>query len=126
MEHVSVLRQEERVRLDPDRLQQLYEQLGEAEAEDVVCRAMEEVAVRLSHTERLYRQERMRDMRKSASSLIAISEQIGMNALATVARDVTRCIDNGDIVALGATLARLLRVGERSLTAIWDLQDVTV
>lgn len=111
--------------LDPDRLQQLYEQLGDAEAEDVVCRAMEEVAVRLSHTERLYRQERMRDMRKSANSLIAISEQIGMNALAQVARDVTRCIDIGDIVALGATLARLLRVGERSLTAIWDLQDVS-
>ncbi|WP_193079643.1 hypothetical protein [Pseudooceanicola spongiae] len=126
MEHVLVLAQQEVVRLDPDRLEALYLQLGESGAEDVVCRAMEEVAVRLSHTERLYRQDRMGDMRKSARSLVAIADQIGMNALARVSGDVTRCIDTGDPVALAATLARLLRVGERSLTAVWDLQDVTV
>tara|TARA_R110000737_G_scaffold13613_1_gene29474 strand:- start:199 stop:579 length:381 start_codon:yes stop_codon:yes gene_type:complete len=126
VEHVLVLAQQEVVRLDPDRLEALYLQLGESGAEDVVCRAMEEVAVRLSHTERLYRQDRMGDMRKSARSLVAIADQIGMNALARVSGDVTRCIDAGDPVALAATLARLLRVGERSLTAVWDLQDVTV
>jgi hypothetical protein len=126
VEHVLVLAQQEVVRLDPDRLEALYLQLGESGAEDVVCRAMEEVAVRLSHTERLYRQDRMGDMRKSARSLVAIADQIGMNALARVSGDVTRCIDTGDPVALAATLARLLRVGERSLTAVWDLQDVTV
>lgn len=126
MDQIQVLTQEERVRLDPDRLRELYVRLGDAGAEDVVCRAMEEIAVRLSHTERLYRQERLRDMRKSARSLVAISEQVGMSALATVAEDVKACIDNADAVALAATLARLLRVGERSLTAIWDLQDVTI
>ncbi len=126
LEQVVMLAQKEKVRLDPDRLGELYAQLGQAGAEDVVCRAMEELAVRLSHTERLYRQELMGDMRKSARSLVAISEQIGMHMLARVAMDVTRCIDEGDGTALAATLSRLLRIGEQSLTAIWDLQDLSI
>ena len=72
----------ENVIVDQDRLGALYAQLGEAGAEDVVCRALEELA------------------------------------------DVSHCIDRRDITALAATLSRLIRVGERSLTAIWDLQDI--
>jgi len=126
LEQVTLLQQKEVVGLDADRLEELYSQLGEAGAEDVVCRALEELAARLSHTERCYREIRITDMRKSARSLIAISEQIGMLKLAQVAGDVTRCIDESDRVALAATLARLLRIGERSLSEIWDLQDLSI
>jgi hypothetical protein len=126
VEQVTLLEQQEAVRLDSGRLEQLYAQLGEASAEDVVCRALEEVAVRLSHTERCHREGRLLEMRKSARSLIAIAEQIGMGTLARVARDVTWCIDESDHVALAATLARLLPIGERSLHEIWDLQDYSI
>jgi hypothetical protein len=126
VKQVTLLEQSERVSLDSDRLQQLYLQLGEAGAEDVVCRALEELAVRLSHTERCHREARWREMRKSARSLIAIAEQIGLGTLARVAQDVTVCIDDHDHVALAATLARLLRTGERSLHEIWDLQDYSI
>jgi len=126
VEQIITLAQNEIVRLDSDRLGELYAQLGEAGAEDVVCRAMEELAVRLSHSERLFRQDEMPDLRKSARSLVAIAEQIGMHSVARVAQDVTQCIDDGDRVAVAATLARLLRIGERSLTAIWDLQDLSI
>ena len=47
-----------------------------------------------------------------------------MGGLARVARDVTQCLDRGDGIAVAATLSRLIRVGERSLTAVWDLHDV--
>ena len=123
---MTLLKQHETVRLDSRRLEDLFLQLGEASAEDVVCRALEEVAARLSHTERCYREHRFDDMRKSARSLIAISEQIGMQLLADVARDVTRCVDLDDGIALAATLSRLLRIGEGSLSEIWDLQDLTI
>ena len=116
----------ETVRLDVRRLEQLYKQLGEAGAEDVVCRALEELAVRLSHTERCFRRDKVQDMRKSACSLIAIAEQVGMYTLARVARDVTRCIDLHDKVAIAATLSRLLRIGETSLHEIWDMPDYSV
>ncbi len=123
---MTLLQQSEPVRLDPDRLEQLYLQLGEIGAENVVCRALEELAARLSFTERCYREDQVEDLRKSARSLVAISEQIGMQSLARVAQDVTRCIDNSDWTALAATLARLLRIGERSLNEIWDFQDMTI
>ena len=126
LEHVTLLKQREIIQLDANRLEELFVQLGETNAEDVVCRALEELAARLSHTERCYRENRFDDMRKSARSLIAISEQIGMQKLAEVARDVTRCIDIDDETAISATLARLLRIGEGSLSEIWDLQDLTI
>jgi len=122
---ICQLVQDEPANLDHDRLGTLYSQLGALGAEDVVRRAMEELALRLSHAESLYRQNEMPDLRKSVRSLVAISEQIGMQKLARVANDVSTSIDQGDEVALSSTLARLLRVGERSLTAIWDMQDMS-
>ncbi|SFU02622.1 hypothetical protein [Sedimentitalea nanhaiensis] len=123
---VATLVQTETVRLNQDQLAALYQQLGHTGAEDVVCRAIEELAVRLSHCERLWREKDNAALRKSARSLIAISEQIGMNTLARVAGDVTGAVDAGDSAAVAATLFRLIRIGERSLTAVWDLQDLSV
>ncbi|WP_324753718.1 hypothetical protein [Roseovarius sp. Pro17] len=121
-----MLKQKEVVRLNPDRLEELYAQLGEAGAEDVVCRALEELAVRLSHTERCHREGRLADMRKSARSLVAIADQIGMQALARVAGDVAISADNNDVVAIAATLSRLLRIGDSSLSEVWEMQDLSI
>lgn len=118
--------QTENVRLNPDKLGELYAQLGEAGTEDVICRAIEELAVRLTHCERLWRQNNVPDLRKNARSLIAIADQIGMSAMSSIARDVTVAIDNEDPPAVAAILFRLLRVGERSLTAVWDQHDLSV
>lgn len=117
--------QTEQVRLDPDRLEGLYQQLGERTAEDIVCRAIEELAVRLTQCERMWRDEKMAPLAKNARSIIAIADQVGMTALARVASDVSDTAKAGDVVATGATLFRLVRIGERSLTAVWDSQDLT-
>ena len=118
--------QDEPVSIDHDQLGTLYAQLGALGAEDVVRRAMEELALRLSHAEKQYRQNNRSDLRKGVRSLTKIAEQIGMNKLSRVAEDVSKAIDQCDDVAIAATLARLLRVGERSLAAIWDLQDMSI
>lgn len=123
MDQVAVLERQEHVRLDTDRLSQLVGELGPAEAEELVSRSMEELAVRLSFTERQFRQGKRREMRKSARALVGIADRIGMHTLARVAGDVIACTDRADETALAAVLARLIRIGERSLTAIWDLQD---
>lgn len=126
VDKIVTLEQKESVRLDPDRLNGLCRQLGDTNAVDVLCRTVEELAVRLSHCERLWRQRDWAGLRKCAKSLIAISEQVGMTALARVSGDVVRTVDAGDAVATGATLSRLIRVGERSLTAVWDQQDLSI
>ncbi|SEK54106.1 hypothetical protein SAMN05421666_1059 [Roseovarius nanhaiticus] len=123
---VTMLVQKEVVRLNASRLEELYAQLGEAGAEDVVCRALEELALRLSHTERCYREGRTGDMRKSARSLVAIADQIGMQALSRVAADVTIAADRCDHVAIAATLSRLLRIGDCSLSEVWEMQDLSI
>ncbi|MEP5731549.1 MAG: hypothetical protein ABJL67_19495 [Sulfitobacter sp.] len=115
----------ETIVVDQDRLGALYSQLGEAGAEDVVCRALEELALRLSHCETLYNEQCWQDLRKNTRSLIAIADQIGMSALSQVAGDVTYSIDRKDTVAVAATLSRLLRVGERSLSAVWNIPDLS-
>lgn len=126
MVDICVLRQREIVRLDPDRLEELVEQLGSVGAENVVCRAMEELAVRLTHLEKVFRDEDWSALRKGARALSAIADQVGMCGLARVAGHVVDCVDSGNAVSRAATVARLMRVGEHSLTAVWDLQDVTV
>ena len=126
MTNVKQIRLAEPVKVDHDRLDSLYADMDPVNAEDVVCRAMEELALRMSHCDRLFRANDMDGLRKSSRSLIAIAEQIGMNVLAQVARDVVACTETRDHVALAATLGRLMRTGEGSLTAIWELQDITI
>ncbi|MFY2824238.1 hypothetical protein [Ruegeria sp. MALMAid1280] len=126
VEKILTLEHKETVRLDLDQLSGLYRQLGDKNALDVLCRTVEELAVRLSNCERFWRQRDWAGLRKCARSLVAIADQIGMVALARVAGDVAQTVDTGDAVATGATLSRLIRVGEKSLTVIWDQQDLSV
>lgn len=124
--HVMHLRPREMVAVDQERLSALYAQLGVPGAENVVCRAMEDLALRLSHCDTLYRKSDWTELRKTVRCLIAIADQVGMQMLSQIAADVTGCIDREDRVALAATLSRLLRVGERSLAAIWDVGDLNL
>lgn len=126
MTEPAILLHEEVVRLDPDRIGALYNQLGDVGAENVVCRAMEELAIRMSDLPPLLRKNDLTQLAKIARSLVGIAEQIGMMTLARVARDVATCAHNGDLAALGATMARLSRIGDRSLAAVWDMQDMSV
>lgn len=126
MTNITQLRLAETVKVNHDRLDALYREMDPINAEDVVCRAMEELALRMAHCDRLYRAGNLDGLHKSSKSLIAIADQIGMDVMAQVARDVAACAQTGDPVALAATLSRLLRTGEGSLTAIWDLQDITI
>lgn len=116
----------ERPGLDPAQIETLRRDLGPHAAEDVVCRAMEELAQRMCQLQDQAASGPREDLYKGVRSLAAIAEQIGMSSLTRVAHDVMACIELGDSVAEAATLARLARIGERSLTALWDLNEFTV
>jgi len=102
MKQVTMLAMSEPAQLDAEKLEQLYEELGDSAAEDVVCRAMEELAVKLAQTDRLYRSGQIAEMRKTVRSMGAIAGQIGMGTLARVAGDVLACVDANDGTALAA------------------------
>ena len=126
MDHIVNIRVTEQIQLDQVRLSALYSQLGETGAGNVISRAMEELAVRLAQCDTIWRARNLVQLRKHARSLIAISDQIGMHKLAQVAGDVTACLDNKDDVAVAATLSRMLRIGERSLSAVWSMEDLSL
>ena len=126
MSVLAVLRHEEGVRLDPDPLVALYSELGENGAERVICRAMEELASRLSEMMRHADEGRPEALICSARLLGKVAGQIGMATLVRVAADVVRTAETADLTAQAATLARLVRIGDRSLTAVWDLRDMTI
>ena len=126
MADMAALRHEEGVRLDPDRLMALYEDLGEAGAENVVTRAMEELAFRMSDMQEEFRTGDMETFARNARSLARVAGQVGMVTLARVSRDVAECAALGDMVAVAATWARLGRISDRSLVAAWDIQDMSV
>ncbi|WP_039002457.1 hypothetical protein [Falsihalocynthiibacter arcticus] len=125
MEAVN-LRPDENVRLNPSRLTELFVQLGNRGAEDVVRRAMEELAVRLADIETAYWQGEFSKVSKGSRGLIAIADQIGLNGLAQVARHVAATASRNDPTAIAATVSRLVRMGDKSLTAVWDAQNMTL
>lgn len=120
------LKYEEPVRLDRDQLEVLYQSLGPVGADMVVNQALEELASTLARAAKQYRDGRIGDLRGALRALIQLARQVGMTLLARVARDVLDLSQSDDAAAFGATMARLERIGESSLVAVWDLQDLSV
>ncbi len=114
------------MRLDHDQLEVLHLQLGAAGADQVVAQAMEEMAVLLSKVERHHREGKLEDVGIGVKSIVTIAQQVGMTSLARVGRDVISLIAGFDSAAYGASVARLVRIGESSLVAVWDLQGMSI
>jgi hypothetical protein len=112
--------------MNSQKLDALYRQMGAVGAENLMCRAMEALAWRLSQAERLYRVGARIDLRRVVRVIAVISGRVGMEKLSGVAADVVRCIDGADDIALAAVLARMSRLGERSLTEIREVRDFSV
>ncbi len=123
---VAVLRHEEVVRLDPGRVMALCAELGEREAEALVERAMQEMALRLGAMERDWRRGDIDTLARNARAVARLAHRVGMATLARVAGDVAACAAAADMTACAATWARLARIGDRSLAAVWNLQDLSL
>lgn len=126
MSAVHKLAIDESVRLDRSQLEVLYQSLGSVGADKVVNHALEEISISLSRGVKEYRAGRLDELRATVRGLAAVAQQVGMMTLARVARDVQELSLTHDPAALGATMARLQRIAENSLMAVWDLQDLSV
>ena len=116
----------EDVTVDHDRLAGLVDHLGQTIAGDVLARAMDELSDRLHQLERAWADGDADDVVRRARRLGGIAEQIGMGKLSKVARDVQTSGAAGDGAALAATVARLLRMGEGSMSVVCDLRNMSV
>ena len=123
---ITELRPVEAVKLDHARIIELGVRLGPVGADDMISRAMEDLAVMLSRMNKAYRTGRMRDLRDIATTIEKTAASIGMISLGQVAQDVQDLSISLDATSLAATTARLTRIGESSLMAVWEISDVSL
>lgn len=121
---ITSLAMEEPARFDPERLEDLCRKIGEVRAEAEVALALHRISESLPKLSDLLDREE-RGFLREVEQLARDAELIGMATLSRVAHSVIDSFALADHVALAATLARLGRVGDRSIHAVWDLDDVS-
>ena len=120
MVNLMVLTMQEPVQVDARRLGEIVDELGETAAHNVICVALEQLAQALSDARLAAMTGDMAELAARSEMLSRLAWQVGLTSLAGVAVDVAACAERQDGIALAATLARLIRIGNRSLTEIWD------
>jgi hypothetical protein len=122
---VTPLRPEEPARFNPDTLESLCRRIGETRAEAEVARALERISTTLAALDTLEEEADSTLMAATLRSLVRDADMIGMVTLARVSRNVLACLGTSDSRAYSATLARLSRVGDRSMLSVWELEDLS-
>jgi len=117
---VSRLMISEPVSIHTEPIQLLQSNLGQQASQDIIERAIVEVAGRIGVIEQSQHLGDFEKLRKTARGLSAISEQLGLRVLAKVAQDAVICAGRQDQNALAAVIQRLIRVGDGSLAATID------
>lgn len=125
LENVVALPVRERVRQDSEPIATIYRNLGTASAEQVVTRALGELALTMAGLAAQVRQRDMQNLSRQLRRLQRMAENLGMVSLGLVAGDVRACLDRADVTAFAAVWARLVRIAERSLAPDKGLLDQT-
>lgn len=120
MAQIMALAVSEPVRVDSRRVGDIVTELGETAAQNVIGLALEQLAGALTAADRAVNAEDLPEIARQSDLLARLAWQIGLLSLAGVAMDLGGCAERRDPIALPAVHARLMRVGNRSLTAIWD------
>ncbi|MDO5703617.1 MAG: hypothetical protein Q4G49_00875 [Paracoccus sp. (in: a-proteobacteria)] len=123
MAHVTALAVNEPVRVDARRVGDIVNELGEAAAQNVIGLALEQLATALTAIDDAIMRDDLAEAIAHADRLSRLAWQVGLTSLAGVAVDLGACAERRDAGALAAVRARLMRVGNRSLTQIWDSAD---
>lgn len=120
MTKIAFLSMTDAIRIDVQRLEQIVQELGEDCAAQVISAALEELARALRRTVLAEQRDDLGAVVAGADQLSRLAWQVGLVTLAGVAIDVGACAESRDATALASTVARLERIGNRSLTRIWD------
>lgn len=120
MAQITALAVSEPVRVDGQRVGDIINEMGENAAQHVIGLALEQLATALTAVEQALRDDDRAAASGHAERMSRLAWQIGLLSLAGVAMDLGSCIERGDEPAIAAIRARMLRVGNRSLTEIWD------
>jgi len=125
MENVMTLRPLERIRQDGEAIAMIYRNLGTAAAEQMVTRALGELALAMAGIAAQVKAHQLADMARQLKKLQRMAENLGMISLGLVSQDARSCLERCDSTAFSAVWARLLRVAERSLASDKGFADIS-
>lgn len=113
----------ERLRQDAEPIAAIYRNLGVQAAEQVVARALAELALVADEVIEQVRLQDQAALPRSLRRLQRLSENMGLVSLGTIAQDAAICLSERDDIAFAAVFARLQRVMERTFSPRADLAD---
>ncbi|WP_225026971.1 hypothetical protein [Xinfangfangia pollutisoli] len=125
MTNLTMLQPRERVRQDGEAIAAIYRNLGAPMAEQMVARALGELALAMAGIAAQVRAHELADLSRQLKKLQRMAEGLGMVSLSAIAADVRDCLDRGDGTSFSAVWARLLRVAERSLASEHGFADLS-
>ena len=120
---VSVLHCRQTASLDPCPVDHIFAVKGRAEAEEMICRVLEDIAHRLYALQVAKDYHAFDQVAKPARRITQVAAQIGLTDVSRTAAHVATAARQADGVALSATLARLERGFDIAVTEIWTFRD---
>lgn len=126
MGDVTALRPREVVRQDVEAIAVIYRNLGAPTAEQMVTRALGELALAMAGIAAQVKAHQLTDLSRQLTRLRRMAENVGLLSLSTVAEDVRVCLERADSTAFSAVWARLIRVAECSLVTDPVVADLSV
>ena len=120
-----MLHPRERIRQDGEAIVAIYRNLGTSAAEQMVTRALGELALAMAGIAAQVKSHQLTDLARQLKKLQRMAENLGMLSLSQVSQDARLCLERCDSTSFSAVWARLLRVAERSLASDKGFADLS-
>lgn len=112
------------IKVDSRRIHDFITELGEDAASRVVEQATQRLQYSLTKIEQAVTRLDLRKTATQSGNLSRLAWQIGLVSLSNVATDLGNCAEQDNIEALLVVKARIMRVGQRSLTLLQNAKEV--
>ena len=120
---VAFLRYPDRRHFDPGPLKHLFAHKAAPDAEEIVCRVLEDIAMRLDVMQTEMAQNAFDKILRPAHQVKVVADQIGLTEVVVSVSHVASCVQQRDGIALEATMARLERAFDRAVSEVWNFRD---
>ncbi len=109
--------------IDGEPIEHLIATKGQPEAEEIICRVLEDIAYRLDSLQVAKDGHAFPSIAKPARRITHVAAQVGLVDVSRIASHVADAADNEDGVGLNATMSRLERAFDAAVTDIWQFRE---
>jgi len=119
---IAVLRCRDDFNMDPAPLVALFQGHSDKDAENLVCRALEDIASRLDRLQAARQAGAFDEIPGPARRIAKIADGLGLTEVAMVAGHIATASQMNCAVATGATMARMERCFDTAVSHVWDFR----